>query len=175
MITIKTMNWIKFTVALLAFGFSTLAMAAVQVDLAVQGSKLVVTGNNAQCSGGPVDCIDVAKATKPNLFFNLPGACGSQGPQFRLAAFRIGMQSKVWPTPANPLPANVAADFAANPRTGYVDLNHDTNQLRNDKMKLKNKNGSAYSVYYDITAAHCTDMTAGDIHLDPEIKNRGGN
>ena len=70
MITIKTMKWIKFTVALLAFGFSTLAMAAVQVDLAVQGSKLVVTGNNAQCSGGPVDCIDVAKATKPNLFFN---------------------------------------------------------------------------------------------------------
>lgn len=168
-----SMNWTRFAVLLAALGSSTLAMAAVQVELAVKGSKLVVTENNAQCADGPIDCIDVKKGTKPHLFFNLNGACGNNGPAYKLAAFRIGLQNKVWPTPSTPLPENIAQDFNANPETGYVDLGVDNNQLRDNKIKLKDHNSTAYSVYYEVTAAHCTDMTAPDIQLDPEIKNRG--
>ena len=157
----------------LALGFSTAAMAAIQVDLDVMGSELIVTGNNAQCAGGPIECIDVEKGTKPNLFFNLKGACDASGPAYQLTAFRIGIQNKVWPTPSTPLPANIATDFNANPQTGYVDLSQGNNQLTDNKIKLKDKNNSSYSVYYRITATHCTDMSAPKIYLDPEIKNRG--
>ena len=52
MITIRSKVWVRFAVGLTALGCSTLAVAAVQVDLAVDGSKLIVTGNNAQCVGG---------------------------------------------------------------------------------------------------------------------------
>ena len=171
----NSINWARFAVFLAAIGFSTLAMAAVQVGLQVSGSKLVVISNNAQCAGGPIDCIDVQKGTKPNLFFNLNGACGNNGPDFKLTAFRIGVQNKVWPTPSTPLPADIAQDFHANPQTGYVDLGYGTNQLSGNKIKLKDNNGSPYSIYYEVTAAHCTDMTAQDIHLDPQIKNGGRN
>jgi hypothetical protein len=168
-----SMNWARFAIFLAALGFSTLAMAAVQVTLEVKGSKLVVTGNTAQCAGGPIDCIDVQQGTKPHLFFNLNGACGNNGPAYKLTAFRIGMQNKVWPTSSTPLPANIAQDFKANPQTGYVDLSQGNNQLSNNKIKLKDHNSSPYTVYYEVTAAHCTNMTAPDIHLDPQIKNRG--
>lgn len=169
----NSMNWTKFAVFLAALGSSTLAMAAVQVELEVKGLKMVVTGNNAKCVDGPIDCIDVKKGTKPNLFFNLNGACGNSGPAYKLAAFRIGLQNKVWPTPSTPLPENIAQDFNANPQTGYVYLGRDNNQVTDNKLKLKNHNSAAYTVYYEVTAAHCTDMTAPDIHLDPQIKNRG--
>jgi len=175
MITIKSMRGIRFATVLVAVGFSGSAMAAVQVDLQVDGSRLVVAANNAQCAGESIDCIDVKHGTNPHLFFNLSGACGNNGPVYRLAAFRIGMQSKVWPTPSTPLPTHIASDFNANPQTGYVNLTVDNNQLSNNKIKLKDHNRSTYTVFYDVTAAHCTDMTAGDIHLDPKIKNGGNN
>ena len=175
MMTIKLMNWTRYAVLLAVFGFSTSAMAAVQVTLKVEGSKLIVTGNNAQCAQGPIDCIDVQKGTNPHLFFNLNGACGNSGPAYKLTAFRIGRQNKVWPTPSTPLPDHIAEDFHANPQTGYVNLGHGNNQLSDNKIKLKDNNRSSYSVYYEVTAAHCTDMSASDIHLDPEIKNRGNN
>jgi hypothetical protein len=174
MIRNKSMNGVRFAVLMTALGFSTLAVAAVQVDLELDGSRLVVTSNSAQCSGGPIDCIDVKHGTNPHLFFNLRGACGNSGPDYQLAAFRIGMQNKVWPTPAKPLPDHVAQDFNANPQTGYVNLSHGDNQLRPDKIKLKDYNKTAYTVYYDVTVSHCTNMTADDIHLDPQIRN-GGN
>ena len=157
----------------LALCFSMPAMAAVQVDLAVNGSTLTVTGNNAQCSGGPIGCIDVQHGTNPHLFFNLNGACTHNGPDYKLTAFRIGLQSKVWPTPSTPLPAHIAQDFSANAQDGYVDLNNSDNSLSDGKIKLKDHNRTAYTVYYDVTASHCTDTGAQDIHLDPQIKNRG--
>ena len=175
MITIKSIYRARFAVFLAALGFSSLALAAVQVDLSVSGSKLAVTGNTAQCTGGPIDCIDVKAGTNPHLFFNLDGACGSNGPAYKLKSFRIGMQNKVWPTSAKPLPAHIASDFNANAQNGYVNLAAGNNQLRDDKIKLKDHNRTAYTVYYDVTVAHCTDMTAGDIHLDPQIKNGGNN
>lgn len=164
---------LRLGLLLLALCVSTPAMAAVQVDLEVNGSALLVTRNSAQCSGGPIDCIDVQHGTRPHLFFNLRGACGNNGPEYELTKFRIGMQDKVWPTSENPLPTDVADDFNANPETGYVDLNAGDNQLSNDKIKLKDNNSSKYSVYYEVTAAHCNG-TPPDIHLDPQIRN-GGN
>ena len=175
MITIKSTVWVRFVLVLTALGFSTLATAAVQVDLAVNGSELVVTGNNAQCVGGPIDCIEVKQGTNPHMFFNLNGACGNNGPAYKLTAFRIGLQNKVWPTSSNPLPSNIARDFGADPNTGYANLGQDDNALRDNKIKLKNHNSSAYMVYYEVTAAHCTDMTAPKIYLDPQIKNGGNN
>jgi hypothetical protein len=170
-----SMNWARFAVFLVALGFSTLALAAVQVDLEVDGSKLVVTGNTAQCVGGPIDCIEVKQGTNPHLFFNLNGACGNSGPVYKLTAFRIGLQNKVWPTSSNPLPANIARDFDANPQTGYTNLSQGDNKLNDNKIKLKDHNSSAYMVYYEITATHCTDITAPKIFLDPQIKNGGNN
>ena len=175
MITIKSMHWVRCAVCLVALGFSSLALAAVQVDLSVSGSKMTVTGNTAQCSGGPIDCIDVKHGTNPHLFFNLNGACGSNGPAYKLKSFRIGMQNKVWPTSAKPLPADIAADFGANTQNGYVNLAAGNNQLKDDKMKLKDHNSQAETVYYEVTAAHCTDLTAPDIYLDPQLKNGGRN
>ncbi len=172
---IKPMKWMRFAVVLVATGFSTLAMAAVQVDLEVSGSDLVVTRNSAQCADGPIDCIDVEHGSSPHLFFNLRGACGTSGPDYRLEAFRIGMQNKVWPTASTPLPAHVAKDFNADPNTGYIDLGAGSNQLSDNKIKLKDHNRTAYTVYYEITASHCTDTTASDIRLDPRIRNGGNN
>lgn len=175
MITKKMMNAVKPVMLLVAVGFSTTAVAAVQVDLKVNGSDLSVTRNTAQCSGGPIDCIEVKFGTNPHLYFNLPGACGRNGPKYRLAAFRIGLKHKVWPSPASPLPAHIAEDFNANANTGYVNLHIPDNSVSDDKIKLKDHNRSAYTVYYDVTAAHCTAQTAHDIHLDPQIKNGGNN
>ena len=166
---------IQIGAALLVLGFSSLAVAAIQVDLEVNESKLVVTGNNAQCSDGPIDCIEVKFGTNPHLFFNLKGACMDKGPDYRLTAFRIGTQNKVWPTSENPLPAHIASDFNASPNSGYVNLTAGDNQLSKDKIKLKDHNRSAYTVYYEVTASHCTNTSAGDIYLDPSIKNGGNN
>lgn len=175
MITIKPITWVRCALVLTALGFSTLVVAAVQVELQVSGSELVVTANNAQCTGGPIDCIEVKQGTNPHLFFNLNGACGNNGPAYKLTAFRIGLQNKVWPTSSNPLPLNIAQDFGADPNTGYANLGQDDNALRDNKIKLKNHNSSAYVVYYEVTATHCTDMTAPKIYLDPQIKNGGNN
>jgi hypothetical protein len=175
MITIKPITWVRLALVWMGLGFSTLVTAAVQVDLAVNGSELVVTGNNAQCVGGPIDCIEVKQGTNPHMFFNLNGSCGNSGPAYKLTAFRIGLQNKVWPTSSNPLPENIAQDFSADPNTGYTDLHQGSNQLSGNKIKLKNHNSSAYLVYYEVTAAHCTDMTAPEIYLDPQIKNGGTN
>ena len=175
MSTVKPMKWVQFAVVLVAMGFSTLAMAAVQVDLKVSGSDLVVTRNSAQCADEPITCIDVEHGSNPHLFFNLKGACGNSGSDYRLKAFRIGMQNKVWPTSSTPLPAHIAKDFNADPHTGYVDLEAGNNQLSDKTIKLKDHNSTAYTVYYEVTASHCTDTTAPDIRLDPRIRNGGNN
>jgi len=159
-----------------ALGSSASVLAAVNVELEVQvqgGTKvLVVTQNNAQCQGGPIDCIEVASGTQPHLFFNLKGACN--GVDYRLTAFRIAQRNKQWPTPANPLQLSTAEDFCADEESGYVDFMACRNDLKSDKMKLKDYNRNAETVYYEITAANCANP-ADKIFLDPQIKNGGNN
>ena len=58
---------------------------------------------------------------------------------------------------------------------GYVDLEAGNNQLSDKTIKLKDHNSTAYTVYYEVTASHCTDTTAPDIRLDPRIRNGGNN
>jgi hypothetical protein len=81
------------------------------------------------------------------------------------------MRNKDWPTQDNPLSSDVAGDFNADPNTGYIKWDG-SNSLGDDKIKIRNKNRTAYSVFYEITATECTG--SGEIKLDPVIKNGGG-
>ena len=46
------------------------------------------------------------------------------------------------------------------------------NSLSEDKIKIRDKNVGAYSVFYEITATGCNG--SGEIKLDPAIRNGGG-
>lgn len=159
--------------------FSSSVHAAVQIDLVVDYSNptdpvLSVISNSKQCKGMGQGCIDIARYSKPNIRFNLEDACESGGPEYKLTGIRIGMVEKVWPTNTNPLPAVVATDFSADINTGVVDLTAGKNKLADDRIKFKNRNSHAYTVFYEISAKHCTDTTKPDIYLDPRIRNTGG-
>jgi hypothetical protein len=65
----------------------------------------------------------------------------------------------------------VAGDFNADPNSGYV-MWIDQNSLTEDKIKIRDKNVDAYSVFYEITATECNG--SGEIKLDPAIRNGGG-
>jgi len=162
---------------LAALNFSTPAFAAIQVYLEVDAGSgspaLKVKTNDAQCPGGPLNCISVKKGDKPDMFFNLKNACKSGGPAYRLTKFRITEKNKVWPTPSNPMNQKVAKDFCADRNTGYVDFNYCRNQQKDDKLKLKNFNATPATVYYEITAESCSG-SGGAIYLDPQIRNTGG-
>jgi hypothetical protein len=168
--TIKTP--LQGAVFCLALCSTTLALGAVNVDLEVQDGALVVIRNNAQCAGGPIDCIEVSQGTQPHLFFELKGACSSS--DYRLTKFRIAERNKQWPSPGNPLSAQIASDFCADANTGYINFTTCENDLRDSKMKLKDYNRSPTSVWYEITAASCSNPNE-EIYLDPQIKNGGGN
>jgi len=155
--------------------FSQIAVAAIQVELVVDTSTtpptLQVVSNSSACAGGPVDCIAVAKFTKPNIRFLLEDACDPAGPQYKLQQIRIGMVDKVWPSVGNPLWAAVASDFNASATTGIVDLSAGKNKLADDRIKFKNKNSADYMLFYEITAKQCAGT--GMIALDPRIRNYG--
>ena len=155
--------------------FSQVAVAAIQIELVVDTSTgtpmLQVVSNTSACAGGPLDCISVAKFTKPNIRFLLEDACEPDGSEYYLQQIRIGMVDKVWPTPANPLWAAVASDFHADADTGVVDLTAGKNKLADDRIKFKNKNSADYMVFYEITAMECAGP--GKITLDPRIRNYG--
>jgi hypothetical protein len=172
-------NYLKKTgrcmLAFFGICFSPIATAAVQLELVVNTSTapptLEVVSNSSQCAGGPLDCIAVAKYTKPNIRFLLEDACKADGPEYKLQQIRIGMVHKVWPSAANPLWADVVDDFHASATTGIIDLDYGKNKLDDDRIKFKNKNSFEYMVFYEITAMHCT---ASDIiTLDPRIRNYG--
>jgi len=158
----------------IAFCFSLPAVAAVNVELEVDSSAtppvLVVTKNNAQCAGGPIECIEVEQGTNPHMFFTLKKACN--GVDYKLSKFRIAEKNKQWPTPSNPLPLPVSKDFCADRNTGYVDFRYCNNSLADNEMKLKNFNSKAADVFYEVTATHC-DNDEEKIYLDPQIKNGG--
>ena len=86
---------------------------------------------------------------------------------------RITQVEKVWPTSASPLNATVASDFKADAKTGEIDFRNGKNEKTKKKLKFKNRNSHAYTVFYEITAEHCTKPNVDDIHLDPEIRNKG--
>jgi hypothetical protein len=154
--------------------FPGMAMAA-HVELAVDSTtappRLYVILNDSKCPGGADDCIEVARGSSHNLFFDLDNSCKASGPEYKLQQFRIAMSSKNWPTSGNPLPAHVVDDFDADPNTGYVNLAGGDNQLKDERIKLRDMNSSAYEVFYEITAVSCTGN--GEIKLDPTIRNTG--
>ena len=159
-------------------GLTAPAFGAIQVGLALEQTtsppSIKVVSNTAQCAGGPIDCIEVAKRTQPFIYFNLPKACKADGPAYRLAKFRIAEQRKAWPTSANPMNHTIAKDFCADRNTGYVHFSYCDNDLKDDKMKLKDHNLAEGTVWYEIQAAPC-DGSGGEIRLDPQIRNKGTN
>jgi hypothetical protein len=167
-------TWVA-AAAVVAASFPAMALAAIHVKLAVDASsspaRLYVTSNDAQCPGGPSDCIQVPKGGSDNLFFDLDNACHADGPDYKLQQFRIAEAPKQWPSPGNPLPAHMAADFGADANSGVIDLSAGTNQLKDDRIKFKDDNSTAYEVFYEIVAVGCSG--AGEARLDPSIKNTG--
>lgn len=180
MITINSRNWALFAVLLGALFLSTLAIAAVEVELELDDladpTALVITANDSPCDGMILNCIQVEAKDSPHLFFYLKNACKDGGPQYKLETFKITQVDKTWPTVENPLNLLVANDFYANPKTGIVDLEAGKNKLKDEKIKLKNFNSREYTVFYEIAASPCDEAsTDPDIYLDPEIRNKGNN
>jgi hypothetical protein len=172
--SIKYTRWLAVAALTVAW-FPAMAVAAIHVKLAVNGNtSLYVTENDAQCPDGPLDCVEVAKGSSPNLFFELDNACMAGGPEYGLQQIRIAMAAKDWPTSSNPLPQYAVDDFNADPESGVIDLVPGTdneNAQRDNMIKFKDKNSRAYTVYYEITARQCNG--GGTIVLDPSVRNGG--
>ena len=182
MITIKSGNYVLFAVLLGALFFSTATMAKVVVVLELDDpdtpTVLKIKTNDSKCDGAILECIDVPAGNSPYIIFKLPGACGTDDddPQYKLASMRITQIQKIWPTLASPLNAVVAADFKADAESGEIDFKNGNNKQTKKKLKFKNHNSHEYTVFYEITAIHCDpDSDEDDIHLDPEIRNKGNN
>ncbi|MDH3787426.1 MAG: hypothetical protein OES53_02570 [Xanthomonadales bacterium] len=143
-----------------------------EVDESVNPPSLYVVNNNAQCAGGPIDCIEVESGSQPHMMFKLLRACQPGGPLWGLSGFYVMEEEKNWPAP---LDSGTAGEFCANSGTGKVDMNSCGNNQRDDQLKIKNYNRTPGTVYYMVEAKHCTDSGRSPIHLDPEIRNRGGN
>ena len=174
-----TKKWPQLAIVL-SFAFVPhLAVAAIDVDLAVNTNLsppiLEIVGNSSKCPDRGLDCIEVAKYSQPNIRFNLEDACdtASSGPEYKLQEIRISMVDKVWPSSAFPLPPDVASDFNADGATGLVDLNAGKNKRTDDRIKFKNKNSKEYTIFFEITAQHCTNAAMPAIKLDPSIRNLG--
>jgi hypothetical protein len=164
---------------LLALSWSQPGLAAIHVELGVNTAggtpQLEVTGNSSQCPDGPMDCIQVAKGSSPNIFFYLEDACKPDGAAYRLTAISISMVKGIAVSGTNPLPQVVYEDFFADPANGKIDLvkgNNNKNKIDDDRIKFKNKNSDQYTVYYRITAELCTDKSQL-VELDPSIRNYG--
>jgi hypothetical protein len=179
MITTNIKNWMLFAVLLGLLLFSTTATAKIEVVLGLDDPEdptaLEIITNNSKCDGAILDCIDVPPGNSPFIFFRLPNACGSgdDDPQYQLTSMRITLVEKIWPTVTSPLYSEVADDFKADPNTGYIDFGKGNNEKRKHKLKFKNDNSRAYTVFYEIAAKHCTDGSKPKIYLDPEIRNKG--
>lgn len=159
------------TVFCIALCSTTLALGAVNIELEVQDSQLIVTKNNAQCAGGDIGCIEIQPGTQPHMFFTLKGGCSSG---YKLSNFRISEGYKQPPGPNNPLNANIASDFCADASSGYVNFSSCDNDLNESKMKIKDYNRSVATVYYDVEVVNCSNGSDA-ITLDPQIRNGGGN
>ena len=178
MITTNIKNRMLFAVLPGVLLFSTTATAKIEVELELDDvdtpTALLIKANDSKCNGTILDCIEVKKGKRPYIIFKLPEACGADDddPQYKLASMKITQVYKVWPTPTSPLYAVVAADFKADKNTGIIDFSG-TNVKTNKRLKFKNHNSYEYTVYYKITAKHCTDTTKPEILLDPAIRNKG--
>jgi hypothetical protein len=171
-------------VLLVALCFSTLVIAApINIELKVVTkdglTELKVNKNDSPCDNAPSDsaCIKVAHGRSPFIIFTLPEACeGKDHPIYKLTGMKITQFEKIWPTRGDPLNSRVAKDFKADPETGEIKFGVIGNDKSSSKLKFKNLNKNAYTVFYEISASPCDDDSDyDDISLDPEIRNKGNN
>lgn len=146
-------------------------VVTLDVDESTDPPTLYVSNNNAQCAGGPIDCIEVARGSQPHMLFKLNRACQPGGTEWGLSRFYVMEQEKNWPAP---LPGDTADEFCADPGTGEVSMSRCGNDVKDSQLKIKNYNRKERTVYYMIEAEHCTDSGRQPIGLDPQIRNKGG-
>lgn len=163
------MNFGLLAFCLLSSANVMAVVVTLDVDENSDPPTLYVSNNNAQCSGGPADCIEVARGSQPHMFFKLNRACQPGGTEYGLKGFYITANPKVWPGQLSP---EIASDFCADPGTGEVNLSSCGNNQNDGMLKIKNFNRQETTVYYMIIAEHCS--SGQEITLDPEIRNRGG-
>jgi len=148
--------------AFLIAGFSSLAQAAVVVNMSVNSSqdKLTITTNGTCTSGNQNGCVK-ASGRQP-INFNLTGnrSC-SAGGNWELDSVALGMSQGS----TGNLTATAASDFNADQSTGEVTPNTQSANY----IQIRNNNTAAYNVWYTVYAT-CGDM---EIDTDPRIENDG--
>lgn len=183
-----TINKLVSQVLLLAAAllFSTSLIAGF-VDLVITGSgdatKLEIDANDMKC-GSDTDCIKTQKGHALDIDFRLKNACKDGGPPYRLSGMQLslikrqpqsaGSSTMVKAFGRYVMPAVVAGDFDTE-ANGTVKWTGG-NDLKDDKIKIKNKNDGEYVVFYMIEASKCPgSVTPGPdiIYLDPRIENTG--
>lgn len=153
------------------------------VDLMVVGTypdtRLEIEDSDVKC-GGDKNCIKTNKGSELDVDFRLKQACNDGGPEYKLTAMQFSMVETepdgsggtIKPFGKYPLPSSAMSDFDLS-SDGYVIWDGaNNNKLADDKIKLKDKNESAYTIYFMIEATHCTD-SSDIIYLDPRIENTG--
>jgi hypothetical protein len=115
-------------------------------------------------------CIKVDRGEAADLVFDLKGNPKCSNTEYwMLTAVQLGGYNSNTKPAANGwgnLPADVVADFRANPANGEAQVT----LLDKDRMRVHNMNQQPYDIWYRLKA-ECTG--ANPIYSDPIIKNTG--
>jgi len=153
------------------------------VDLKVVGTYpdaiLEIEDSDVKC-GSDKNCIKTSKGSELDLDFKLEQACKEDGPQYKLTGMQFSMIQRepdggggmTKPFGKCSLPAIVTADFELDAQGNVIWDGALNNKLKDDKIKLKDKNDGEYVVFFQIEATHCTNPD-DVIYLDPRIENTG--
>ncbi len=160
---------------------------AAYIDLIVTGAgvdtKLEIADSDVKCHGDK-HCIKTEKGKELDVDFKLKGACRDGGPAYRLSGMQFSMIQRQPKSDGSSdmvkafgrydIPSIVVSDFDTEVN-GIVKWGGQ-NDLKDDKIKIKDKNDGEYVVFFQIEASKCPDSgVAGPdvIYLDPRVKNTG--
>jgi hypothetical protein len=175
-------NTVRLFLMMVSLSLCTMAFGGT-VDLMVVGTypdaRLEIEDNDVKC-GNDKSCIKTNKGSELDVDFRLKQACNEDGPQYKLTAMQFSMVESepdgsggtIKPFGKYPMPSSAISDFDLR-SDGYVIWDGaNNNKLADDKIKLKDKNETAYTIYFMIEAAHCANSSEV-IYLDPRIENTG--
>lgn len=160
---IKTGVFNKLVLMLVIVGFSSIAQAAIVVQMRVNDAqdKLEIT-TPGNCSRGANSNGCVKAQGRQPINFNLVGdkSCSS-GSKWQLDYVALGMSDGS----TGNLTADAASDFNADQSSGEVT----PNSANTNSIQVRNYNTSAYDVWYTVYATCDGDV----IDTDPRIENDG--